>query len=625
MSIRKKTLIIVGLTLIVLMAVMVIAAKVVVTEGFVALETEEAQMNVKRAVNKIDDVLETLKSVVGDWAPWDETYQFAEDLNKNYIETNLNNDTLGNLNIKFMIFLSNDGQLLYEKALDSAHATEIALSRPLIDKIREKKLLREFPDVKSSRSGLIITSDGPLLVASRAILKSDFSGPTRGALVVGKFLDEPLIKEISQNTHTQLSVQLYASDQISSDFKTAKASFSENTPIPVFPLDADTIGGYAIIKNIDGDPAVVLKAEMPRKIFRQGQTTINYYLISIAGIGILFVALIMVFLEKSVLSPLSNLNLSVSRIGESGNFSMMLPSSAKDEIGNLANEINKMLNQLSESRIRLMEQSYWSGMAEMASGVLHNVRNSLNPIVGQIQILRDDIGKFPINQIETAKRELEEGNISEERRLDLKKFLYLADQRLLDLVSKTKSSLGETTERISHVEQILDDHQKWSNYDSPSESIMLHDLVGKSVDFLRSDWKDDISIDVEPAVAASGSVVGNKIRIEQVFGNILNNAIESIRRKGNGSGKIRILAGVEKTNGQIMKHVQISDDGAGIESDKLEQVFKRGFTTKSTGSSGIGLHWCANAVSAMNGKMYAESQGPGKGACFHLLLPGGAI
>lgn len=625
MSIRKKTLIIVGLTLIVLMAVMVIAAKVVVTEGFVALETEEAQMNAKRAVNKIDDVLETLKSVVGDWAPWDETYQFAEDLNKNYIETNLNNDTLGNLNIKFMIFLSNDGQLLYEKALDSAHATEIALSRPLIDKIREKKLLREFPDVKSSRSGLIITSDGPLLVASRAILKSDFSGPTRGALVVGKFLDEPLIKEISQNTHTQLSVQLYASDQISSDFKTAKASFSENTPIPVFPLDADTIGGYAIIKNIDGDPAVVLKAEMPRKIFRQGQTTINYYLISIAGIGILFVALIMVFLEKSVLSPLSNLNLSVSRIGESGNFSMMLPSSAKDEIGNLANEINKMLNQLSESRIRLMEQSYWSGMAEMASGVLHNVRNSLNPIVGQIQILRDDIGKFPINQIETAKRELEEGNISEERRLDLKKFLYLADQRLLDLVSKTKSSLGETTERISHVEQILDDHQKWSNYDSPSESIMLHDLVGKSVDFLRSDWKDDISIDVEPAVAASGSVVGNKIRIEQVFGNILNNAIESIRRKGNGSGKIRILAGVEKTNGQIMKHVQISDDGAGIESDKLEQVFKRGFTTKSTGSSGIGLHWCANAVSAMNGKMYAESQGPGKGACFHLLLPGGAI
>jgi two-component system, NtrC family, sensor kinase len=625
MSIRKKTLIIVGLTLIVLMAVMVIAAKVVVTEGFVALETEEAQMNVKRAVNKIDDVLETLKSVVGDWAPWDETYQFAEDLNKNYIETNLNNDTLGNLNIKFMIFLSNDGQLLYEKALDSAHATEIALSRPLIDKIREKKLLREFPDVKSSRSGLIITSDGPLLVASRAILKSDFSGPTRGALVVGKFLDEPLIKEISQNTHTQLSVQLYASDQISSDFKTAKASFSENTPIPVFPLDADTIGGYAIIKNIDGDPAVVLKAEMPRKIFRQGQTTINYYLISIAGIGILFVALIMVFLEKSVLSPLSNLNLSVSRIGESGNFSMMLPSSAKDEIGNLANEINKMLNQLSESRIRLMEQSYWSGMAEMASGVLHNVRNSLNPIVGQIQILRDDIGKFPINQIEMAKRELEEGNISEERRLDLKKFLYLADQRLLDLVSKTKSSLGETTERISHVEQILDDHQKWSNYDSPSESIMLHDLVGKSVDFLRSDWKDDISIDVEPAVAASGSVVGNKIRIEQVFGNILNNAIESIRRKGNGSGKIRILAGVEKTNGQIMKHVQISDDGAGIESDKLEQVFKRGFTTKSTGSSGIGLHWCANAVSAMNGKMYAESQGPGKGACFHLLLPGGAI
>ena len=57
------------------------------------------------------------------------------------------------------------------------------------------------------------------------------------------------------------------------------------------------------------------------------------------------------------------------------------------------------------------------------------------------------------------------------------------------------------------------------------------------------------------------------------------------------------------------------------EADILEHIFERGFSTKQEGSSGIGLHWCANTISSMNGKIYAESEGKGKGACLHLVFP----
>ncbi|MCP4400765.1 MAG: hypothetical protein GY801_26120 [bacterium] len=59
----------------------------------------------------------------------------------------------------------------------------------------------------------------------------------------------------------------------------------------------------------------------------------------------------------------------------------------------------------------------------------------------------------------------------------------------------------------------------------------------------------------------------------------------------------------------------------GLDADTLERIFQRGFSTKQEGASGIGLHWCANTISSMHGKIYAESEGKGKGACMHLLLP----
>jgi len=59
----------------------------------------------------------------------------------------------------------------------------------------------------------------------------------------------------------------------------------------------------------------------------------------------------------------------------------------------------------------------------------------------------------------------------------------------------------------------------------------------------------------------------------------------------------------------------------GIAPEHLKDMFRRGFTTKKGGSRGTGLHWCANSVAAMGGRMHADSEGLGRGATMHLLLP----
>jgi signal transduction histidine kinase len=64
------------------------------------------------------------------------------------------------------------------------------------------------------------------------------------------------------------------------------------------------------------------------------------------------------------------------------------------------------------------------------------------------------------------------------------------------------------------------------------------------------------------------------------------------------------------------------DDGGGIAPENLERLFDKGFSTKSRNTNfGIGLHWCANALRALGGRIWASSEGPGCGATLHVIVP----
>jgi signal transduction histidine kinase len=71
-----------------------------------------------------------------------------------------------------------------------------------------------------------------------------------------------------------------------------------------------------------------------------------------------------------------------------------------------------------------------------------------------------------------------------------------------------------------------------------------------------------------------------------------------------------------------MVRLTVADNGTGFGQELKNRVFQRGFTSKGQGdTTGLGLHWCANAVAGMGGRISADSSGAGKGAEFHVLLP----
>jgi sensor domain CHASE-containing protein/nitrogen-specific signal transduction histidine kinase len=621
MSIRKKTLIIVGLAFCIMLVSLSVVSKTVVLKGFSELEQDETLTNLKRGINEISNVLAGLNSAVGDWAPWDDTYKFIQDRNEEYLTSNLSDSTLVNLGINFVLFINNSGQVVYPHFVDLAEETGVSAPPGLVDKVFSYPELVKHAGLESRKTGIIMMPTGPVLIASRPIVKSDDSGPVKGTMVMGKYLDSAELNRLSEIVHLSLSIHPVDDPRMPSEFQEVKTAFSEKTKVAIHPRDNNTIAGFTILRDISGDPAFMLKVEIPRKIYNKGKQTLNYYIISLLGIGLVFTALITLLLEKIVLSPVSRLSSEVSDIGKSEDHPKRLSISRSDELGRLAGDINLMLEQLSEARRKLTEQSYQAGMSEMASGVIHNVRNSLNSFTGNLVLLRRSLNKAPIKEIELAQNELDEGTPSEARRKELIDFSILANKNLTSLFSVTEAKLDETIQRIADIEEILDDHQKWAYNEKPNEQIVLEDLVHNSAKIIEDNLKEIIAIEIDSTISEVGSVKGHRVSLKQIFGNLLLNAAESIQRKGLKQGRIDIRAAVEKIDGNEMKHVRISDNGTGIETDVLDHIFEQGFTTKQKGTSGIGLHWCANTINSMNGRIYAESEGPGKGACIHVLIP----
>jgi signal transduction histidine kinase len=77
---------------------------------------------------------------------------------------------------------------------------------------------------------------------------------------------------------------------------------------------------------------------------------------------------------------------------------------------------------------------------------------------------------------------------------------------------------------------------------------------------------------------------------------------------------------VEGETPQLRLHCR--DDGVGIAAENLRRIFERGFSTKPDSTNqGIGLHWCANALRSLGGSIWATSDGTGRGAAIHIMLP----
>ncbi len=592
----------------------------VVFPSFIALEQDEARRNMYRVVQAVDRDLDALIPSVNDWGNWNDTIQFIQGHNPEYVEDNLAAATLEDIQVNVMNFYDLKGNLVWGMSYDLEAGEQIRLGDPSAGQLPPDHVLLAGPLARRIVSGLYMTPRGALLVASKPILDNEGEGPSEGAVLMGRLLTDAAVERLAQRVQLHLTVESVADQPLGRDWQATASQHVRHSPFILKARDQRT-DVATLIADLNAAPALRLQIEVPRTISARGRTVMFFALVSLMGVGVLVLLVLLALLQRTVVRPVSHLTEHAMRVGESDDLSARIGLDRKDEIGVLGREFDHMVDRLAEARKHLLEQSYHAGLAEMATGVLHNIGNAVTPLNVTLVSVTERLKNAPAREMEMALGELADDATPERRRTDLSRFVELGGQELARLVTRTVEDLVNASAQMQHVQQILADQARFGRTKQMLEAVEMKRLVEDALRFLPRSLCRSVSVEIDPGVARLAPVRGVRVVLQQVIGNLIINAAEAIAaRTPDTPGRIEISAAMERRDGIPMGHFRFTDNGTGIEPDHLEALFKRGFSTKQ-GSSGLGLHWSANAMVAMGGRLYAESDGPGKGATFHLLLP----
>src|SRR6266851_3468751 len=336
--------------------------------GFVKLEQASARENVQRVLNALDQDLGAVDRFTYDRAATDETYNFMGSPNKEFVQSLFGKDSAGTpatRRFNFVVLMDAAGHIVASRSRDVATNSLVNIPESLKIHLSLADPLFKFAASTNKVSGVLLLPEGPLLVISRPVVKTNGEGPIRGALLTARYLESGGdLRALEKTTNFSLSVLRVDAEQLPVDFEEARSHLSAAGATYVRPMNEQLLGGYTLLNDIYGKPALILRAEMPRVIYQQGRLSQLYFVGALLIAGIVFGGVVQLLLEKSVVSRLSSLNDSVRRIANSGDASARLDSEGRDEIANLGKAINRMLGslQLSQKQRHLMEARYQAFM-----------------------------------------------------------------------------------------------------------------------------------------------------------------------------------------------------------------------------------------------------------------------
>lgn len=349
MKMRNQTLMILGVTFIILFAFLFLATEQIMGNSFTRLEEREVSKNVGRATAALDSRISNLAITANDWGRWDDTYNFLLGRFDDYTTIDAEATSIATLQLNMMLFYNDSGQLYYAKGVDIDSSEERDVSPALLEYLSTQKFLFSIPSHPVYISGIINTPEGPLLLAANPITPSTNDEPIVGTYIVARYLDATLIEELEKTTNLSLGVRsLNAEDTAPDPVKLSSVS-DINGALYIHPASETSIIGTTALNDVSGKPVLGLDVEMPRDIYQQGKSAIHYVIFIIILMGIICGIVLATLLEKSVLSRLSILSSNLTLISEKGSLSSRVELEGNDELRGLADNINHMLETLEKN------------------------------------------------------------------------------------------------------------------------------------------------------------------------------------------------------------------------------------------------------------------------------------
>ena len=288
----------------------------------------------------------------------------------------------------------------------------------------------------------------------------------------------------------------------------------------------------------------------------------------------------------------------------------------------LARKVADRTRELEETHKRLVAISHQSGMAEIATNVLHNVGNVLNSVNVSATLVAESIKRSKIASVAKVSALLceHEQNLAAFFRDDprAKQLPGYLTQLAAHLAAEREASLKELgflRQNVEHIKEIVALQQTYATSSALTEDVDLKELIDESLRMNRGSLSRH-RIEVIEDCQDLPRLRLDKRKVLQILVNLISNAKHACDDGGRVDKCVTVR--MAKLEGRI--DISVSDNGIGIPAENLTRIFQHGFTTRATGH-GFGLHSGALAAKALGGSLRVHSGGTGQGATFTLELP----
>jgi PAS domain S-box-containing protein len=380
MDIREKSLAVLTTIIICIIAIYIILSSTLFLESYKTLESTHIQEKLDLVLKNIDTEINSLESVVKDWGPWNDTYEFIGDGNSQFIQNNLMKGTYENLYLNFIIITNTQGNILYSQGFDLKQGIFTSLRPDLIAELSDNSSPLRNLNLASRTSGFLNLPGGILVISSFPVIRNDYSGEPRGTIIMGRYLEDAKMICVPPDKHMRISIIPVAKSSLS-DIDVSKFTGSRTSRVLTLAPDTQVIEGLTILNDIYGRNSIFLTVQMPRDIYNQGLHTIRLF-IYLQLVVLMVLAIIMFWLlDSKVFMRLKKLSHDIVVITEGKSHGKGITDTGNDEISRLIEALNRMLDQIDKSHTALAEsEKRFRELAEQFPEIMLEVDRQGTPL-----------------------------------------------------------------------------------------------------------------------------------------------------------------------------------------------------------------------------------------------------